>query len=64
MGKTYIFDMNVSIWLKDVEIYANSREEAEEKLNDMRIDDLLEDGIIKDYEITDLDCEEEIDEEE
>lgn len=64
MGKTYIFDMNVSIWLRDVEIYANSREEAEEKLNDMRIDDLLEDGIIKDFEITDLDCEEEIDEEE
>ena len=64
MGKTYTFDMNVSIWLRDVEIYANSREEAEEKLNDMRIDDLLEDGIIKDFEITDLDCEEEIDEEE
>ena len=64
MGKTYTFDMNVSIWLKDVEIYANSREEAEEKLNDMRIDDLLEDGYIKDFEITDLDCEEEIDEEE
>ena len=37
---TYTFDFNLSAWIRNLDIEADSEEEAREKLNAMRIGDI------------------------
>lgn len=55
---TYVFDFNLSAWIQNVEIEADSYEDAVEKLNRMSAADLIDEGYIKNTDITDIDCEE------
>lgn len=59
----YKFDFMLNIWLQDVEIEAESYDKAEEVLYNMDVEDLIEEGYIKDYSLTEIDCEEEEDDE-
>lgn len=54
---TYTFDFNLQAWIQNVEIEAESYEEAVHKLNTMDIDDLISEGYVKRYDIDDVDCE-------
>lgn len=54
---TYIFDFNLSAWIQNVEIEADSYEEAVEKLSRMSAEDLIDEGYVKNTDITDLDYE-------
>ena len=60
----YTFDFNLSAWIRDLEIEADSLEEAKEKFSDMYISEMIDEGYVKDYRITDLDIDIEEDEEE
>ena len=51
------FDFNVSAWLNEVEIDANSIDEAKEELRKMSLLDLVRDAQVKQLDITDLDVE-------
>lgn len=54
----YICDFDLDCWVQDIEIEANSKEEAKEKLLSMSVEELVEKGYIKDFSISDLDIEE------
>lgn len=56
MGK-FVFDFDLDVWLRNVEVEANSLEEAQEKLYSMTIEEMLESGYVKDTYINDLDVE-------
>lgn len=56
-SKTYKFDFSLDAWIQGIEIEADSLEEAEEKFNNMSIEDLLENGYVKDYEKKNIDVE-------
>lgn len=56
MGK-FVFDFSLDVWLRNVEVDANSLEEAKEKLHSMSIEDMLDVGYAKDIYINDLDVE-------
>jgi len=45
------FDFSVDAWIQDVEIDAANQKEAEEKLGQMSLADLIEEGFIKDFSI-------------
>lgn len=60
----YTFDFNLSAWIRDLEIEADSLEEAKEKFLERSVSDLIDEGYVKDYDITDLDIDIEEDEEE
>lgn len=53
----YTFDFNLQAWIQNLEIEADSYEDAVQKLNTMDIDDLISDGYVKRYDIDDVDCE-------
>ena len=52
------FDFNVSAWMQGVKVEAASLEEAKEKLGRMSLAELLDEGIVKQMDITDLDAKE------
>lgn len=54
---TYRFDFNLEAWITDLEIEANSREEAEDKLYSMPLEEIIEKGIVQKTSITDVDCD-------
>jgi len=56
------FDFNVSAWIRNLEIEADSYEDAERILNSMSLDDLVSEGYVKDFQITDKDYDIEEDE--
>lgn len=56
--KKFKFDFNMSVWIQDVEISAESYEEAKKEFDNMTVEDLIDEGYIKDFSITDLDVEE------
>lgn len=55
--ETYKFDFMLSAWVQQVEIEANSYEEAEQLLNEMSVSEIAREGYIKSSEIYDVDCE-------
>ena len=52
------FDFNVSAWMQGVKIEAASLEEAKKKLGKMSLADLVNEGTVKQLDITDLDYKE------
>ena len=54
---TYTFDFDLDAWVTGIEIEADSIEEAKEKLNEMSISDIVDEGFIKDFNIKDLDVD-------
>lgn len=52
------FDFNISAWMQGVKVEAASLEEAKEKLGKMTLAELLEEGTVKQTDITDLDYKE------
>ena len=62
--KKYTLDFNLEIWVRSLDIYADSEDEAIEKLNDMDVEDIISDGYVKDVSITSLDIEKTYDEDE
>ena len=55
--KTYSFNVGVDVWIKGVEIEANSEEEAREQFNQLSLQDLMNMGYVKSEEFYDLDAE-------
>lgn len=51
------FDFDLDAWIRDLEIPADSLEEAKEKLCKMSVADLIDYGYVKDFNIKDLDYE-------
>ena len=60
--KVFTFDFDLDAWIQDIEIEAEDYDEAKEKLLQMSVEELIENGYIKDYDISNLDYEK-IDEE-
>ena len=54
----YKFNFNLNAWIDMLEIEADNEEEAYEKLHDLSINDIIENGNVHDYEIDDIDVEE------
>lgn len=49
------FDFNLEMWVRNIQIEANSVEEAKEKLNKMTLEELISEGaIVKQMEIKDI----------
>lgn len=59
----YTFDFNLEAWVAGVEIEADSYEEALEELHKKTAEELLEEGYIKESDISSIDCDVEDDEE-
>jgi hypothetical protein len=60
--KKYRFDFDLDMWVKNVEINAESKAEAKELFDELihsRLIMMLEDADIKDFNVSDLDIEEE-----
>ena len=55
--KTYSFNVGVDVWIKGVEIEANSEEEAREQFNNMSLEELMQNGCVKSEEFYDVDAE-------
>ena len=55
--KTYKLDFNLSAWIQGVEIEAENKEEALNKLMNMSVEEMLESGVIKDCDFSDIDSE-------
>ena len=53
----YSFDFNLQAWMQDVEIEADSYEEAERKLYKMTVEELIEAGYIHTSDLEDVDVE-------
>lgn len=53
----YSFDFNLQAWIQDVEIEADSYEEAESKLYRMTVEELIEAGYIHTSDLDDVDVE-------
>ena len=53
----FIFDFNLSVWVQNVEVEADNYEEAVEKLGRMTAYDIVDEGYVKNSDITDLDYE-------
>jgi hypothetical protein len=62
--KKYTFDFSLDAWIQCLEIPAHNLDEAKEKLGKMSIEDLIEYGYVKDFNIINVDVEEEDDEDE
>jgi hypothetical protein len=48
---TVTFDFSLDAWIQNVEIEADDIEEAKEKLNKMSLEELVEEGYVKDFNI-------------
>ena len=57
MSKTYIFDLSVDAWITNIEINADTLEQAKEKLHDMSVVELIEEGYVKDFSLRNIDYE-------
>lgn len=57
--KKFKFDFDVDMWVREVEIEAESLEEAKEIFNSTDILELISDGHIQDYDISSVDINEE-----
>ena len=55
--KTFTFDFNLNAWIRELEIEADSYEEALEKFKMMSFSDIALHGYAKDFEISDVDVE-------
>lgn len=53
----YTFDFNLSLWIRNLEIDAESEDAARKVLNEMSVEDILDEGTVKDTDITSLDVE-------
>lgn len=54
----YKMDFDLDSWIQCLEIEADSPEEAKKKLCEMSIENIIEEGYVKDFSIRDLDIEE------
>lgn len=57
--KVYRFDLDVDAWIKNVEVVAETKEEAIKKLNSMSCEELIEDGYVHDFSIKEIEFKEE-----
>lgn len=55
--KTFTFDFTVQAWVKNLEIEAETYEEAEEELLSMSLEKIVDKGFVKDSDISDIECE-------
>lgn len=51
------FDFNLSAWIKGLEVEASSLEEAKDKLMKMSVEEIVQEGLVDENDITDLDSE-------
>ena len=61
--KKYVFDFSVDAWLQNVEIEADNLDQAKEELFKKSLADLVEEGYVKDFSISEIDYEVEEEEE-
>lgn len=54
---TYTFDFNLSAWIRGLEIEADNKDEAREKLYAMKVEDIIDEGYCSNFDITDIDVE-------
>lgn len=52
---TFNFDFSVDAWIEGLSIEADSIEEAKEKLLKYSLEEILEEGYVKDYNLKDID---------
>lgn len=55
----YTFDFDLEAWIRCLKIEADSLEEAKEKLYEMSIEDIIDEGYVNNFSISELDIEEE-----
>ena len=55
----YIFDFNMDAWVQGVEIEADTLEQAKEKFYKMSAGELIDNGYVQDFNITDVDIDKE-----
>lgn len=55
--KTYKLDFDFNAWIQNVEIEAENKEEALNKLMNMSLEEMLESGVIKDYGCSNISTE-------
>ena len=53
---TYTFDFDLDAWIRNLEIEADNKEEALEKLNKMSFSDIVDEGYCQRFDISDIDC--------
>ena len=51
----YELDFDLDLWIRNLQIEADSPEEAKEKLCKMSFSDMIDEGYVKDYKISDID---------
>lgn len=56
--KTYTCDFDIDAWISGVIIEAKDEKEAKEKLLEMSLEELIENGYVKSFKLTDIDIEE------
>ena len=54
---TYTFNFDLDAWIRNIEIEADSEEEAMEKLNAMKFEDIVDQGYCSMFDITNVDVE-------
>lgn len=54
--KKFAFDFDLDLWLQNVVIEAENEDEAKRILLNMSVNDLLDQGYVKDYDIKQVDC--------
>lgn len=59
----YKFDLNLSAWVQGIEIEAESEEVARDTLNRMSAEEIIEQGYVNEYDISNVDCESDEDDE-
>lgn len=55
--KTFTFDFNLSAWISELEIEADSYEEALEKFKMMSFSDIALHGYVKDFGVSEVEVE-------
>lgn len=55
--KTFTFNFTVQAWVKNLEIEAETYEEAEEELLSMSLEKIVDKGFVKDSDISDIEYE-------
>lgn len=54
---TYTFNFDLDAWIRNIEIEADSEEEAMEKLNAMKFEDIVDQGYCSMFDIENVDVE-------